>query len=223
MTDAEALDRVLTRRYSCRAFRPDPVPRDQIEAVVAMAQKIPSWCNAQPWEVIVTGAEETGRLRRALQDEIKTAQFAPDIAFPAAYDGVYQERRRNCGWQLYHAVGIEKGDRDGSARQMRENFSFFGAPHVALITTPRALGTYGVLDCGAFVTAFALCAAAHGLDTIPQAALAGYAPFFRDRYDIDATRDFLCGISIGYGDDSHPANGFRTERASVDEVIDWRM
>lgn len=222
MIEFEALERVMARRYSCRAFRPDPVPRSEIEAVLHLAQKIPSWCNAQPWQVIVTGRDETKRLRAALGEEVAQGGFAPDIAFPSAYEGVYRERRRDCGWQLYEAVGVAKGDRDGSARQMGENFRFFGAPHVALITTPKALGAYGTLDCGAFVTAFTLAAAARGIDTIPQAALAGYAPFFRARYGIASDRDFVCGISFGYGDAEHPANGFRTTRAPVGDVLDWR-
>ena len=78
------------------------------------------------------------------------------------------------------------------------------------------------VDCGAFVTAFTLAAAARGIDTIPQAALAAYAPFFRERYDIDADRNLICGISFGYGDAHHPANGFRTTRAAPELVIDWR-
>jgi len=40
------------------------------------------------------------------------------------------------------------GDREASKRQTLENFRMFGAPHVAIITTERKLGTYGVLDCG---------------------------------------------------------------------------
>lgn len=222
MDDFAALERVMDRRYSCRAFRAVPVPRAEIEAALRIAQRIPSWCNAQPWQVIVTGAEETEALRAALGAEIAAAEFAPDIAFPAAYEGVYRDRRRVCGWQLYEAVGVERGDRAGSARQMAENFRFFGAPHLAIVTTPRALGTYGALDCGAFVTAFTLAAAARGIDTIPQAALAGHASFFRARYGIAADRDMVCGISIGYGDGAHQANGFRTGRAGLAEVLDWR-
>ena len=35
-------------------------------------------------------------------------------------------------------------------------------------------------------------------------------------------RQILCGISFGYSDTAHPANSFRTTRAAVDEVMDWR-
>ena len=79
---------------------------------------------------------------------------APDITFPREYRGVYLERRRACGFQLYEAVGVTRGDREGYAKQGFENYKLFGAPHVAIITSDEALGTYGVLDCGAYVSNF---------------------------------------------------------------------
>lgn len=223
MTTAyDTLDAIAAARFSCRAFRPDPVPRETIERIVATARRTPSWCNAQPWQVAITMGEETDRFRTALRREVEQANQSPDLPFPAQYTGPYQERRRTCGWQLYEAVGVQKGDRDGSARQMMRNFDLFDAPHVAIVHSPAELGPYGALDCGGFVTAFTLAAKALGVDTIAQAALASYAPFLHRYFDIPQDRLVLCGISFGFADMDHPANGFRTERAEVDEIVDWR-
>jgi len=57
--------------------------------------------------------------------------------------------------------------------------------------------------------------------TIAQAALAGYAGFIRSYFGLDETRHVVCGISFGYEDPAHPANGFRTTRADLDEVVTW--
>jgi nitroreductase len=222
MSQIETLDALLRVRFSCRAFMPDAVPEAIAEQIVATAQRVPSWCNAQPWQVVLTRRAETDRLRTALYAHAGAAAHASDIPFPKAYTGAYQQRRRDCGWALYEAVGVKKGDRDGSARQMMENFRLFGAPHLALITTEADLGAYGVLDCGAFVTAFCLAAQALGVATIPQAALAGFSPFLRDWFDLPAARHVVCGISFGFADTDHPANGFRTNRAGPAEVISWR-
>ena len=119
-------------------------------------------------------------------------------------------------------LGVEKGDREGSRAQMMRNYAFFGAPHVAIISTPKALGPYGALDCGAYVTAFTLAAEALGIATIPQAAIAEFSQIVREEIDLDETRDVLCVISFGYADPDHPANQFRTRRAGLDEVVDWR-
>ena len=64
-------DTLMEGRYSCRAFRPDPVPRVVIERIVDAARKTPSWCNAQPWQVVITSGEETDALRTALREEAK--------------------------------------------------------------------------------------------------------------------------------------------------------
>ncbi len=146
MTEFETLTDLLRRRHSCRAFLPDPVPDSLVEQIVASAGRTPSWCNAQPWHATVTRPAETNRLRTALCAHVRSTTENPDLAFPERYSGVHQDRRRACGWALYEAVGVAKGDREASAKQMYENFRFFGAPHLALITTEAELGTYGAVD-----------------------------------------------------------------------------
>lgn len=219
----ETLSTLLHDRHSCRAFQSTPVPANDIREIVRLAGRVPSWCNAQPWHITVTDPSMTDAFRDALLDHIRTTgTHAPDVPFPQAYTGPHKERRRTCGWQLYEAVGVAKGDREGSSAQMMENFRLFGAPHVAIVTTPKELGPYGALDCGAFVTTFTLAAQAKGIASIPQAALASYAPFIRQFFDLPEDRDMLCAISFGYANASHPANSFRTERAPLDDILEFK-
>ncbi|WP_300032246.1 nitroreductase [uncultured Roseobacter sp.] len=222
MNTLDTLNTLLRERYSCRAFRPDPVPREVIRQIVGAARQVPSWCNAQPWQVTVTEGAATDRFRTALSREVATGQPAPDLDPPEGYPDVYGARRRTCGWQLYDAVGVQKGDRAGSAQQMMRNYALFDAPHVAIITSPRVLGPYGAMDTGGFVTAFTLAGRACGVDTIAQAAIAFYAGFVRSHFEIADDRLVLCAISFGYADRDHPANSFRTERAGVDEIVEWK-
>ncbi|WP_299826625.1 nitroreductase [uncultured Roseobacter sp.] len=222
MSDIDVLTRLLEARYSCRAFRPDPVPRAVIERIVGAARHVPSWCNAQPWQVTVTAPEATDRFRTTLQQAAEHDGAAPDLAWPDGYPGAYGDRRRSCGWQLYDAVGVEKGDRAASAAQMKRNFDLFDAPHVALISSPRALSGYGAMDTGGFVTAFMLAARALGVDSIAQAAVASYPDVVREQFDISDDRMILCAISFGYADTDHPANSFRTTRAKVADIMAWR-
>jgi nitroreductase len=216
--DMEAL---LRERYSCRGFLPTPLPRELVERIAAVAQRSPSWCNAQPWQLHVAGAAATDRLRRQLLVHVQQAQAAPDLPWPAEYHGVYQERRRECGLQLYRAVGVERGDRQGGERQRQENFRFFGAPHVAIVSTDAPLGVYGAIDCGAYVNNLMLAARALGVASIAQAALAAYPAFWRAEFVLPADRHVVCGLSLGYEDAAHPANGFRTTRADLPETMRW--
>lgn len=221
--DADSLHRVMADRFSCRAFLPDTIPDDTVTEIVATARHAPSWCNAQPWQLIITRGQETDRFREALHAHASSgATPEPDMPWPSGYPGIYGERRRAVGWQLYGAVGVEKGDRDAGTRQALENFRFFGAPHVALLHSPEALGAYGALDCGGFVMAFCLAAQARGIATVPQAAVASHGTFVRDWFGIPEDRLLLCAISFGRPDMDHPANSFRATRDDVDTFIDWR-
>ncbi|WP_017756959.1 nitroreductase [Pseudacidovorax intermedius] len=214
------LQGLLDQRYSCRGFLPQEVPRATIERILQLAQRTASWCNAQPWQVVITRGAATERLRAALL----AAQGEPpqsDFPWPREYQGVYQARRRECGLALYDAVGVPKGDREASARQALENFRFFGAPHVAIVTSDEALGVYGAVDCGAFISNFMLAATSLGVATVPQAALASRADVLRAQLGLAADRRVVCGISFGFADEAHPANGFRTTRAGLDEVLTW--
>jgi nitroreductase len=215
------LETLLSERFSCRGFRADPVPRELIDRILRTAQRTASWCNSQPWQVIVNSAAATERLRAALLALPESASSAMDIAPPAEYRGVYQERRRACGFQLYESVGIARGDRAASGRQARENFAFFGAPHVAIVTTEAVLGSYGVLDCGAYVHNFMIAARSLGIASIAQAALAHRSTFLREWFEIPPERQVVCGISFGHEDATHPANGFRTSRATLAEASRW--
>lgn len=216
------LDQLMAARYSCRGFKPDQVPRNVVEAILKTAQRVPSWCNAQPWDIVITDGAETNAFRHALRAEVENGAPKPDLPFPSAYTGVYKDRRRTCGWALYEAVGVEKGDRAGSAAQMMRNFDLFDAPHCAILSSPTELGPYGALDVGGFVTAFTLAAQAQGIATIPQAAVASYSPFLHQYFNIPEDRLILCAISFGYEDPDHPANKFRTERADLGEFTTWK-
>ena len=102
---------------------------------------------------------------------------------------------------------------------MLRNFEFFGAPHVAILTTDADLGVYGAIDCGLYVDSFLLAAQALGLGACAQAALAAGPPFLRDYFDLPDTRKVVCGISFGYADPDHPTATYRTSRAALEDVV----
>lgn len=217
----EVLRDILDERWTCRQFTADQVPQQTIEQLLRLAQRTPSWCNTQPWQVIVTSGAGTDRFRKELLEHVPTAAPEADFDFPAKYDGVFRDRRRECGFQLYDSVGIVKGDSAGTMRQMVRNFELFDAPHLAIVTTEADLGVYGAVDCGLYIGNFLLGAQSLGLGAAPQAALATYSPFLHEYFAIPEHRRVVAGISFGYADSEHPINGFRTRRADLDDVVTW--
>jgi len=226
--DAAVLSRLLTNRYSCRAYKSEPVPRETIETMLGIAQNTASWCNSQPWQVIVTEGEGTERFREKLYAQaLADAQaggapnMAADFDFPYSYTGIYKERQREVGWQLYESVGVQYGDRVGSGKQMLENFRLFGAPHALIVTSERDLAAYGAIDCGLYIGSVLLAAEALGIGMIPQAALAGYAPMMREHFNLPDNRAIVLGCSFGWPLEDHPANSFRSRRAKLEDVVTW--
>ncbi|HUN50928.1 MAG TPA: nitroreductase [Candidatus Sulfotelmatobacter sp.] len=218
--DVAVVERLLAERYSCRAFLPKPVPQATIESILRLAQRTASWCNSQPWQVVITRGAGTERFRDAIYRHASGGgEEGPDFPWPREYRGVYLARRRESGFQLYDAVGIGKGDMAARTRQALENFRLFGAPHVAIISTDEPLGVYGAVDCGAYVGTFLLAAQAHGVATIAQAALARHSSFVRQYFGLADDRRVVCGISFGFADHADKINSYRTSRADLAEAV----
>lgn len=65
MTSPTPFQALVARRRSCRAYKPDPVPRGQLEMLIEAARLAPSACNRQPWRfAVVTAADKRQALVR---------------------------------------------------------------------------------------------------------------------------------------------------------------
>ncbi|MEM5428687.1 nitroreductase [Cupriavidus oxalaticus] len=218
--DVDTLARLMSERYTCRAYLDQPVPESVIRSIVSVAKQSASWCNVQPWHLVIGTAETTERFRGALVAHAAASpEVDSDLPFPEEYRGVHAQRRQETGHRLYEALGIERHDRERRASQGFENFRLFGAPHVAIVTMAADLGPYAAVDCGGFIASFLLAAHAHGVATTPQGALARHAGFVRSHFGIGDDRKMICAISFGYADPAHAANGFRTTRAPDEEIM----
>jgi len=222
-SEFQVLADLLERRFSCRAFLPEPVPRETVQQMLTLAQMTASWANTQPWQITVTSGAATDRLREVLLNDYDHNQpFLPsDYAFPETYTGARLDRRREVGWQLYEAAGVTKGDREGSARQARENQRLFGAPHAFVIHAKREMGTYGAVDCGIFLGNLLLGAEALGIGMIAQAALAQHCGTIRKFFGLPDDDFLVVGGSFGFADKDNPVNQFRSRRAPQEETVKW--
>jgi nitroreductase len=186
----------------------------------ALAQRAASWNNSQPWQTIVTSGAATAQLGKRLYTAAETEPQNSDLPPPSEYRGVYLQRRRETGYALYNAVGIQRADTEARYRQLMRNFQFFDAPHVAVITSDTQLGPYGYVDCGGYVTLLLLAAQSLGIAAIPQAAIAMHSAVVREHLGIADDRAVVCAVSFGYAAED-PVNSFRTTREAVDTVIAW--
>ena len=164
-------DAVETRR-SLRAFLPDKVSVEVLEALLVKATRAPSGTNMQPWNVHLLLGDSLSSVSKAVLNS-----FDADVPYdeeqpyyPDKFFEPYLSRRRKVGWDLYGLVGIEKGDKAGMKSQHRRNYEFFDAPAAAIFTIHRDLNIGSWLDYGMYLQNVMLLAREAGLHTCPQAA-----------------------------------------------------
>ena len=216
-TSAHGVDEAIETRRSIRGFLSTPVPRDDVERLLALASRAPSGSNIQPWAVhVVTG----GALRR-LTGALVAAHEAglPEAReyeyYPVTWRSPYIERRRKVGWQLFRLAGVARGDHAASLVQRGRNYTFFGAPVGLVFTIDTDMEQGSWLDYGMFLQTFMIAARARGLDTCPQAAIANYPAVIREHLGIRHDAMVVCGMALGYADPDEPTNALVSEREPV--------
>ena len=226
----QSVDAAIESRFSARAFLPKPVPRALLQDILRVASRAPSGTNTQPWKVYVL----TGASRDELVAKVCAAHDAlaadPSLAgqyreeydyYPSQWVSPYIDRRRENGWGLYGLLGIGKGDKDKMHAQHQRNFRFFDAPVGLMFTIDRVMGRGSLMDYGMFLQNIMLSARARGLHTCPQAAWNGFARIILPHIGAGPDEMMVCGMSLGYADESDKVNTFHTPRAAVEDFTRW--
>jgi nitroreductase len=225
-----AVDGAIVSRRSIRAFTAQPVTKEVVAELLAVASRAPSGTNTQPWKVYVL----QGASRTELSDKVCAAHDAiranPSLAadyqeeydyYPQQWVSPYIDRRRENGWSLYGLLGIGKADKDKMHAQHQRNYRFFDAPVGLMFTMDRVMGRGSLVDYGMFLQNVMVAARGRGLDTCPQAAWNGFAKIILPH--IGATPDELlvCGMALGYADQSALVNTLTTPRVPVEQFTNW--
>ena len=224
--NANPVDQAITSRMSVRAFRPDPVESGTLMHLLELASRAPSGTNTQPWKVYVL----QGASRDALVDKVCSAHDAlranPELGaqyreeydyYPEKWVSPYIDRRRENGWGLYGLLGIGKGDKDKMHAQQQRNYRFFDAPVGLMFTMDRVMGRGSLVDYGMFLQTLMVAARGHGLHTCPQAAWNGFARIILPHIGAGEGEMLVCGMALGYADESALVNTFHTPRVSAAE------
>ena len=225
-----AVDHAITSRMSARAFTQQKVSPELITEILQVASRAPSGTNTQPWKVYVL----QGATRDALVDKVCAAHEAmranPELAkqyteqydyYPEKWVSPYIDRRRENGWSLYGLLGIGKGDKDLMHAQQQRNFKFFDAPVGLMFTLDPIMGRGSLLDYGMFLQNIMLAARARGLHTCPQAAWNGFHSIILPHIGAGEGERMVCGMALGYADESDKVNTFVTPRVPAAEFTHW--
>ncbi len=215
-----AVDWAIVTRRSMRAYLPEPVPREEIDAILSTARYSASGMNMQPWHVHVLTGPAKARLSAAVaaldDDPGRSGELRePYGYYPREWFSPYLERRRKVGWDLYGLLGIAKGDKQRMHMQHGRNYRFFDAPVGLFFTVDRELQEGSLLDYGMFLQSVMVAARGRNLHTCPQAAFLKFHRQIAELLEIPAGQMLVCGMSLGYADESAAENSLSTGREPV--------
>lgn len=205
-------------RKSVRAFLARPVDRETVGEILDIARFAPSGGNLQPWHVDALAGAALAALKakvRACLTANPAGEGTEFPVYPPALKDPWRSRRHGSGEQLYAAIGIARDDRPARLAQFARNFDLFGAPVGLFFSIPRHFGPPQWAHLGMFMQNIMLLAAERGLATCAQEAWALVHKSVGAHLALPDDRLFYCGMALGFADDAHPINGWRTEREPV--------
>lgn len=215
----------IQARKSIRGYRPDPVPREVLREILAVAGRSPSAMNSQPWEFVVLGGEVLDRVREANVAKLR------DGAMPSgehsvtgwSKESVYRTRQVELAVGLFQLMGIERHDAAKRAQWLERGFRFFDAPAAIIVLTDKSLKPETpLIDIGIVIQSICLAALEHGLATCIEDQGCMYPEVLRELAEIPDTKRIIMAIAIGYPDGDFPANRIETTRVPIDEITLWR-
>ena len=217
-----AIEAIASRR-SVRAFKPDPVPLDIVRQILEVSARAPSGTNMQPWKArVVTGAARERLTRAALAAGMNGAELKAEYKYyPDRFPEPYLTRRRKVGWDLYGLLGIQRGETDKMRAQHARNQMFFDAPVGIVFSVDRVLEIGSWLDYGMFLENVMVAARAFGLHSCPQVAWTPYHETVREVLGMPEEEVVVCGMALGYEDESAVENSLRTERAPLSDWVSF--
>jgi len=213
------LIKAIIERRSIRAFKPDPIPKDKIEAVLNLALPAPSAINLQPWEFVVVTGEEKERLSRRLIKAYKEKQVSCGPGNVKPMPKTVTQRGAKTLQEMtpfFEEMGVNSDPfiNEGSCR-------FYGAPVAILICLDDSFPKSRLVDIGLVLGYILLIAHEQGLATCPIGLITAYEDEIKDLLNIPENKMVVIGVALGYPDLKSPINGFKSTRENLEMFIRW--
>lgn len=217
------VSQAIQQRRSVRAYLDKTVDQALIEKIFTQAQDAPSNCNTQPWHVTVASADVRDQLEKAMVGEIMSGAKPSPHFKPGDQDlkGDHRKRQKDCAISLYDSMNIKYEEKDKRQQLMLRNWQFFGAPHVAFFSMPKAMREVNAVDMGIYLQTIMLLMTENGLASCPQGALAMFPQSVYDVANIPEDCAIIFGLSFGYAAIDEPINSFEVGREDLSRAVEF--
>lgn len=215
----------VAERWSCRAFKSDAVDEEQLHTLLGKALQAPSGGNVQPWRMVVL----TGEAKDAVTPVVQGALFQNPKGeegdypvYPSGLQEPFRSRRFKVGEDLYASLDVPREDKQARFAWLAKNFEWFGAPVGIFFITQKNFGHGQFAHMGMLMQTIALLADEAGLATCMQEAWGMARETLHTHLGLDENEVVYCGMALGHPDREAPVNSWRSDRAGLEEVVDFR-
>jgi F420 biosynthesis protein FbiB-like protein len=194
--------RVLEQRRSVRRFKPQPVPQDEIEKLLAAAVRAPNAHNRQSWRfAVLQDSADIERLADDMGVDYRQALLDGGMTPQEVETRAEGRKARICGAPLVVVMFVDTADLDAYEDQNRDSGEYLMAVQSTalagghLLLAAEALGLGGVWMCGPMF--------------VPQRV--------REALDLPDTWQAQGMLLLGHPDEAPPYR----ERKPMEEVVKY--
>ena len=208
----------IHKRQSIRSFKDREVSQETVREILNISKFAPSGGNTQPWKVYVLNQNIMKELESAMLHNLDNGiSEKPNFSiYPQPMSDHLKNRVKECGKLMYGALEIKKDDIEGRLNQLKQNFSFFGAPVGMLIAVEKEVDLNGWGHVGHFIQNLCLSSIEFGLGTCLQESWSMYPETVQKITNYNKTEILWCGVALGYPNNDHPINNYRTPREDIE-------
>ena len=160
----------IQKRQSIRSFEEREVSQKLIKEILNISKLAPSGGNTQPWKIYVLNKEIMKELELAVLNNLDAGVTEQPnfLIYPQPMSDHLKNRVKECGRLMYDALEIKKDNIEGRLNQLKQNFSFFGAPVGMIVTVEKEVDLNGWGHVGHFIQNLCLSSMEFGLGTCLQ-------------------------------------------------------
>ncbi|TPR41884.1 hypothetical protein DY123_04960 [Apilactobacillus micheneri] len=210
-------DAILNRK-SIRKFDGKSIDNDTIKEIIRIAQKAPSWVNAQTVRINVAKDKTLDKIKKDHYDlnTNPNVHGNPIIPFREMdkWDDVSQKNMQHWLSNNQKQVGSEWGN------LVSENSNhLYNASAVVYLSLPNNYSEWSLIDLGLLAQSIMLAAYEMGIDSLPSYEFVKYPKKLSDNLSLDDHEKVIFGIGLGYRDDNDSINNIKSDRMNTNDVL----
>lgn len=213
------IEEAIQHRSSVRQFLDKPIREETLKKIMQLAQKAPSWINAQETQVYITTGKTLATMRKIHQtiNDDPNRHTKSDLPYVSIKDwDSFSQKNMHDKVNLTHQMF---GTDTFNKMNHQHSDHLFNAQAVVYLTLPKNYNDWMLMDLGMLTQTIMLAAQAYQVDSIPAFEFVKYPNHLRKAMQVPNSRVMALGIGLGYADKKDPINTIHPKRVNLDQML----